>query len=169
MKNMKSSKVLETLEDCCKGLTNKRTMPQKYIPLEAGQIYHIWTHANGAENLFREPENYRFFLEKYTHHVHPVVEMFAYCSMPNHLHLMVRVREEDDLLKFLQEKKQDSNRQGLENMEVLASILVNNLAISLTLTPKLITRNTTEWAVYLVQTFQTSNVKRSIPINTLPD
>lgn len=91
-------------------------MPQKYIPLEAGQIYHIWTHANGTENLFREAENYRFFLEKYTYHVHPVVETFAYCLMPNHLHLMVRVREEDDLLKFLQEKKEDSNLQGLENL-----------------------------------------------------
>jgi REP element-mobilizing transposase RayT len=75
-------------------------MPQKRIPLEPGQMYHIWTHANGDENLFREEENYRYFLEKYTYYGHPVVGTFAYCLMPNHLHLMVRVREKEEVLVF---------------------------------------------------------------------
>lgn len=68
--------------------------------LEAGNMYHVWTHANGRENLFRTPGNYYYFLEKYALQVHPVAETFAYCLMPNHLHLMVRVRMEEELEEF---------------------------------------------------------------------
>jgi putative transposase len=60
--------------------------------------YHIYNHANGAENLFREEENYRFFLEKYNFHVSPVAETLAYCLMPNHFHLLIKIRDEKTLL-----------------------------------------------------------------------
>ncbi|HKK47012.1 MAG TPA: hypothetical protein VJ964_15905 [Balneolaceae bacterium] len=96
-------------------------MPQKRIPLEPGQIYHIWTHANGDENLFREDENYRYFLEKYAYYVYPIVETFAYCLMPNHLHLMVRVRKEADLLK------RDLDLTGFQNLSGLVSKRFSNL------------------------------------------
>ena len=89
-------------------------MAKKKIPFEGGQIYHIWTHANGDENLFREDENYHYFLKKYVYHVHPVVETFAYCLMPNHLHLMIRVREEKEVLGVLRDKKGDPNLQGFQ-------------------------------------------------------
>lgn len=98
-------------------------MPQKYIPLESGRMYHIWTHANGSENLFRTDENYCYFLEKYTHHVHPVVETFAWCLMPNHLHLMVRVRGEKEVLEFVKRKKEDPNLQGFANLGGLSSTI----------------------------------------------
>lgn len=65
--------------------------------LVPGNVYHIYTHANGNENIFRCPENYRYFLEKYAYHLHPVVDTFAYCLMPNHLHLMVRLKNEEEL------------------------------------------------------------------------
>ena len=80
-------------------------MPQLLIPLEPEKVYHIWTHANGSENLFRNEENYRYFLEKYTQHIYPIAKTYAYCLMPNHLHLMVEVREEKELL----------NLRGFEN------------------------------------------------------
>ena len=56
-------------------------MPQKRILLEPERTYHIWTHANGSENLFRCDENYRYFMRRYRHYIHPVVETFAYCLM----------------------------------------------------------------------------------------
>ncbi len=61
--------------------------------MEPGQTYHIYNHANGDENLFREPDNYRYFLKQYQKHVHPVVDTFAYCLMPNHFHILVRVKD----------------------------------------------------------------------------
>jgi hypothetical protein len=30
-----------------------------------GRTYHLYTHANGSENLFRSDENFRYFLKRY--------------------------------------------------------------------------------------------------------
>ncbi|WP_439482578.1 transposase [Cyclobacterium plantarum] len=62
--------------------------------MEPGQSYHIFNHANGAENLFREKENYRFFLYQYNKYLEKVVDTYAYCLMPNHFHFLVGVRED---------------------------------------------------------------------------
>lgn len=102
---------------------SSKAVPQPRIPLESGLIYHIWTHANGSENLFRTEENYNYFLERYIHHVHPVVETFAYCLMPNHLHMMIRVREEEEVLEYVREKKEDPNLQGFQNLGGLSGFV----------------------------------------------
>ncbi len=91
-------------------------MPQNRIPLEPGRMYHVWTHANGDENLFRTDRNYTYFLDKYTHYIQPVADTFAYCLMPNHLHLMVRVKEEDKVLEYLRVKKSSPTLQGFETL-----------------------------------------------------
>ncbi|REL24910.1 hypothetical protein DYD21_15405 [Rhodohalobacter sp. SW132] len=98
-------------------------MPQNRIPLEPGQMYHVWTHANGDDNLFREAQNYTYFLEKYSYHIEPVVETYAYCLMPNHLHLMVRVKGEDKKRKSLKGK----DLTGFENLSGLVSKQFSNL------------------------------------------
>ncbi len=66
-----------------------------------GQFYHIYTHANGYEDLFREPQNYEFFLRKYWLHLEPVTETFAWCLMPNHFHSMVRIKTEEEIRQVL--------------------------------------------------------------------
>jgi|AntRauTorcE11898_2_1112593.scaffolds.fasta_scaffold19005_2 REP element-mobilizing transposase RayT len=100
-------------------------MAQNKIHLKSGRTYHIWTHANGAENLFRTEENYHYFLKKYQYHVHPVVDTFAYCLMPNHLHLMVRIKSEKDVLEFIRKRKEepDLTLQGFETLGGLSSII----------------------------------------------
>ena len=79
-------------------------------PLQAKTIYHIYTHANGSENLFRSQDNYHYFLKKYTEYIFPVAETFAYCLMPNHLHLAVQIREEKEVLEYLRLKKPSLQR-----------------------------------------------------------
>ncbi|HEX4372500.1 MAG TPA: hypothetical protein VHZ50_04255, partial [Puia sp.] len=65
--------------------------------LQPLSYYHIFNHANGDENIFREEENYRFFLEKYVLYIHPVAETLAYCLMPNHFHMLVKIKTEQQL------------------------------------------------------------------------
>ena len=59
--------------------------------------YHIFNHANGFENIFTEDENYRFFIEKYQQYILPIAETYAYCLLPNHFHLVVRIRRREVL------------------------------------------------------------------------
>jgi putative transposase len=63
--------------------------------LVCGKYYHIYNHAVGEECLFREPENYRFFLRKYSDYIHPLCQTYAWCLMPNHFHFLIKVREEE--------------------------------------------------------------------------
>ena len=100
-------------------------MPQPITPLEPGRMYYIWTHANGDENLFRGDENYTFFLDKYSHYIPPIADTFAYCLMPNHLHLMVRVKGEEDLANI-------KDLTGFENLSGLVSKQFSNLFNSYT-------------------------------------
>lgn len=61
--------------------------------------YHIFNHANGFENLFREERNYTFFMSRYHLHIDPIAETYAYCLMPNHFHVLIRIKPEEELLK----------------------------------------------------------------------
>ncbi len=60
--------------------------------LEPDKYYHIYNHAVGKLNLFINNDNYDFFLKKYSQHISPVADTFAYCLMPNHFHFAVRIK-----------------------------------------------------------------------------
>ena len=63
--------------------------------LQPNCSYHIFNHANGFENIFTVDDNYRFFLEKYQQYILPIAETYAYCLLPNHFHLVVRIRRKE--------------------------------------------------------------------------
>lgn len=65
---------------------------------ECGYVYHIYTHANGKDLIFREEENYKYFLEKLIKYIIPIAEIYAYCLLPNHFHLLLRFKNLDDVL-----------------------------------------------------------------------
>ena len=91
--------------------------------LTPDKTYHIYNRANGNEKLFNSPENYKFFLEKYKQHIHPIADTFCYCLMPNHFHLIIRIKSKEALLnltglKDLSGFKGDNKYlQGFENKE----------------------------------------------------
>jgi len=91
-------------------------MGNNRIPLQPNSIYHIYNHAVGNENIFRTHENFIYFLKKYKEHIFPIADTFAFCLMPNHFHLAVRIRSEKEL--------QYLDPEGFENPRGL------NIAIS---------------------------------------
>ncbi|NUM32245.1 MAG: transposase [Bacteroidetes bacterium] len=60
--------------------------------------YHIFNHANGDDNLFREEKNYDFFLLKYHQHIDPIADTIARCLMKKHFHLLVKIKGEEEIL-----------------------------------------------------------------------
>lgn len=65
-------------------------------PLQFGQTYHIYNRGNNRENLFVEPRNYPYFLQLVAKHILPIAAIFAYCLLPNHFHLAIRTRTEEE-------------------------------------------------------------------------
>ncbi|WP_445432358.1 transposase [Chryseobacterium indoltheticum] len=64
---------------------------------EYGYVYHIYTHANGKDLIFREDENYKYFLSKILKYILPIAEIYAYCLMPNHFHLLIRFKDSNQI------------------------------------------------------------------------
>jgi putative transposase len=73
-------------------------------PLQPDTSFHIFNHANGFENVFREKENFRYFLEKYYLYISPIAETYAYCLMPNHFHLVIRIRKRQTIEALIRNK-----------------------------------------------------------------
>ena len=64
----------------------------KPSPLQPNQTYHIYNRGNNRENLFREKRNYHHFLKLYTRYIAPITATYAYCLMPNHFHLLIKIK-----------------------------------------------------------------------------
>lgn len=65
----------------------------KQNKLEPGTIYHIFNRGNNRENIFKENENYEYFLIKMFFHLKSKCDFYAYCLMPNHFHILLRINE----------------------------------------------------------------------------
>jgi putative transposase len=71
-------------------------IPEKYLAqFERGKTYHIFNRSIGNRLLFREEDNYHYFLSLLQDHLIPGFDFFACCLIPNHFHLLARVKESD--------------------------------------------------------------------------
>ena len=64
------------------------------MQLETGQYYHLYNRSNAGEVVFKEPENYLYFLRKYRQHLDTHFATIAYCLMPTHFHFLIRIKTE---------------------------------------------------------------------------
>lgn len=61
-------------------------------PVEYGMHYHIFNRGNNREDIFIEDRNYDYFINSLFLHLQHVLDIFAYCLMKNHFHLLVRIK-----------------------------------------------------------------------------
>ncbi len=73
----------------------------KPIPLLGGNFYHIYNRGNNKETIFGTDENYRYFMQLYTHHIEPVATTYALCLLPNHFHFLNYMRTDEEQREWL--------------------------------------------------------------------
>ena len=77
-------------------------MPRTARAAMGGVIYHVLNRGNGRMRIFRKPGDYQAFLELLiAAKQHASMEVFGFCLMPNHWHMVVRPRGDDDLAAYL--------------------------------------------------------------------
>ncbi len=65
--------------------------------LKYDHFYHIYNRGIDRCDLFRETDNYEYFLGLYDKYITPVAETFAWVLMPNHFHLLIKVKEQKEI------------------------------------------------------------------------
>jgi REP element-mobilizing transposase RayT len=71
---------------------------------EEGQCYHIYNRGNNKENIFIEEKNYNYFLEKLKQYIVPIADIYAYCLLKNHFHIVLRIKDREDIPEKFKEK-----------------------------------------------------------------
>ncbi|MCX6258700.1 MAG: transposase [Bacteroidia bacterium] len=67
----------------------------KIEPILPGSYYHIYNQGVNRENIFFEEMNYGYFLKLYEKYISTIADTYAYCLMPNHFHLLVKIKDID--------------------------------------------------------------------------
>jgi putative transposase len=102
-------------------------IPNKYqVDFSESIVYHVYNRTNNKERLFLNDENYQFFLQKYDDYLSEYLETFAWCLLPNHFHLMVKVRPAKEIannLKNRAKKLSLTEADFLENQDSLSKVI----------------------------------------------
>lgn len=65
--------------------------------LEFGKYYHIFNRGNNHENIFTETEDYLHFLDRLDIYIGSVADIYAWALLRNHFHLLLRIKEENEI------------------------------------------------------------------------
>lgn len=68
-------------------------MPRRLIPFVPNSYYHLFNRGNACQKIFFEQSNYLYFLQGLKDYICPIATITAYCLMPTHYHLVVKVKE----------------------------------------------------------------------------
>lgn len=64
---------------------------------EFDSVYHIFSHVNGRELIYPEETNYQFFLKQLDKYIIQIADIYAYCLLPNHFHLLLRFKNSENV------------------------------------------------------------------------
>ena len=92
----------------------KKTINKLEI-LVCGETYHIYNKAVGSELLFKTDTDYKYFLKKLDRFISPVANIYAYCLIPNHFHLLLKIKEPDEIAE-LQKISEDQYSKHLSHV-----------------------------------------------------
>ena len=69
-----------------------------YETLDYGKFYHIYNHGVGNRDLFREPDNYEYFLSLWDKYISSIAVTYAWVLMKNHFHALVKIKNESEIV-----------------------------------------------------------------------
>jgi len=75
----------------------RKKTTDKLEVLVCGETYHVYNKAVGNELLFKTTIDYKYFLVKLERFILPVANVYTYCLIPNHFHLLLKIKDPDEI------------------------------------------------------------------------
>ena len=85
--------IVQFIDSFLLSLNTASTLCQNFVQMnfEEAYLFHVYNRSNNERTIFYSRENYLFFLEKLHKHLKPYCSILAWCLMPTHFHLLIRV------------------------------------------------------------------------------
>ena len=61
--------------------------------MNRNEVYHVFNRGNNKETIFFTDRNYRHFLKLFEKYLKEYAVLYAYCLMPNHFHILIRIKD----------------------------------------------------------------------------
>ena len=92
-------------------------MPRTARSTPGGNVYHVLNRGVNRMTIFDDDDDYRAFVGILARclDLHPGVRLLTCCLMPNHWHMLLRPRGDDDLSPFMQRLTLTHTRRWLEH------------------------------------------------------
>src|SRR5690606_35746396 len=94
-------------------------------PILGGNYYHLFNRGSNCQNIFYLPKNYDYFLKLLKDFLGDYVYFLAYFLMPNHFHLVIKIKDE-----IVTEKGEDQEDEGTvlseENGSMTGSLIIKD-------------------------------------------
>ena len=74
----------------------------KQEPFESGMYFHVFNRGNNKENLFKDEDNYQYFLKLIKKYLFETCTIYSFCLLPNHFHILLRIKDIDNLPEIYQ-------------------------------------------------------------------
>jgi REP element-mobilizing transposase RayT len=86
------------------------------LSLEPDCFYHIYNRGINGENIFMNNGNYIYFLGKISAYLTSVCNIYAYCLLPNHFHIILQLKSKEELISFYNlSSPRSSTQDGLHS------------------------------------------------------
>ena len=99
-------------------------MPRRELPFLPGMYYHLYNRGNNRQAIFFQQDNYLYFLRRIKKYICPAAKMVAYCLMPTHYHMLVRV-ESPQTLEFSEDSNVSAISQAMMRLSVSYTKAIN--------------------------------------------
>ncbi len=78
-------------------INEKSYWMKKFVdPMVPDAFYHIYNRACGFEKMFLEDRNYYFFMDLFEERMAEYVDLYSYCLIPNHFHMLIKTKTIED-------------------------------------------------------------------------
>lgn len=64
--------------------------------VEPDGYYHIYNRGNNGGHIFFEEDNYNYFLSLVKKYLSPISDIYAYCLLKNHFHILLKIHHKCD-------------------------------------------------------------------------